>query len=266
MMETVRGARRGAGSIPIPAARFALAAAVATPLLLAALRVLSPEFDPSYRLMSEYALGRYGWVLSLTFLAWGVSSWALALAIRPHVQTRGGRIGLAFLAVAGLGPALGSVFDIRQNVTHNLAGALGIVGLPVAALLITSSLRRDPRWAPAGRLLLVLAHLTWISVALFAASFALMTVSFLHVAGALPAQAPPTLPHGVIGLVGWANRLLVLLYCTWVAAAAAQAIRLRSARTGWSQSVARRPAGTCRPRRAGNRSRPDPPQPRTPAN
>ena len=33
----------------------------ATILLLAALHVLSPEFDPSWRTVSEYAFGHYGW-------------------------------------------------------------------------------------------------------------------------------------------------------------------------------------------------------------
>jgi hypothetical protein len=45
--------------------------------------------------------------------------------------------------------------------------------------------------------------------------------------GSLPAQAPPALPHGVIGVVGWANRLLVVVYCVWVAGVGMHAIRLR---------------------------------------
>jgi len=32
------------------------------------LHVLSPEFSPSRRVISEYALGHYPWVLSLMFL------------------------------------------------------------------------------------------------------------------------------------------------------------------------------------------------------
>jgi hypothetical protein len=44
----------------------------------AALHILTQEFDPSWRMISEYALGHYGWLLSLTFLAWGFSTWALA--------------------------------------------------------------------------------------------------------------------------------------------------------------------------------------------
>jgi hypothetical protein len=224
-MDSIQDRQGQVAGIRLPWAQLAIAAAVATPLLLASLRVLSPEFDPSYRLMSEYALGSYGWVLSLTFAAWGVSSWALAFAIRPHIRTRGGRVGLAFLIVAGLGQALAVVFDIRQDVMHNLAGALGIIGLPVAAMLISPSLGRNLEWSHARPHLLALANLTWISVVLFVATFVLLTVTFIHVNGGLPAQAPPKLPHGVIGLVGWANRLLVIVYCGWVAAVATQTLR-----------------------------------------
>ena len=60
--------------IEVLAARLAIGAAAATLLLLASLHVLSPEFDPSFRMVSEYALGRDAWVLSLMFLAWGISA------------------------------------------------------------------------------------------------------------------------------------------------------------------------------------------------
>jgi hypothetical protein len=228
MMENVQGSRGAVAKISVPrAAHLAIAAAVVTPALLASLRVLSPEFDPSYRLMSEYALGGCGWVLSLTFLAWGISSLALAFAIHSQIRTRGGRAGVAFLVVAGLGQALASAFDIRHDIMHNLAGAMGIVGLPVAAMLITVSIGRNPEWSPVRRYLLVLANLTWTSVILFVAAFVLLIATFIQVNGALPAQAPPALPHGVIGLVGWANRLLVVVYCAWVVAVAWHANRLR---------------------------------------
>jgi hypothetical protein len=41
--------------------------------------------------------GRYGWVLSLIFLSWEISTWALARAIRCQVKTKPGNVGLAFL-------------------------------------------------------------------------------------------------------------------------------------------------------------------------
>ncbi len=46
--------------------------------------------------------------------------------------------------------------------------------------------------------------------------------------GQLPKQAPKVLPAGVLGLDGWANRLLVVIYCVWVATIARQAIRIRN--------------------------------------
>jgi hypothetical protein len=62
-------------SISITAAWVAIAGAGAVLLLLAGLHVLSPEFDPSFRVVSEYANGRYSWVLSVMFAAWALSSW-----------------------------------------------------------------------------------------------------------------------------------------------------------------------------------------------
>jgi hypothetical protein len=55
----------GTESISAPAAWLAIAASAATLLLLASLHFLSPEFDPSWRMVSEYAFGHFGPVLSL---------------------------------------------------------------------------------------------------------------------------------------------------------------------------------------------------------
>ena len=104
-----------------PAAWAAIAAAGAVLLLLAGLHGLSPEFDPSFRVLSEYANGGYSWVLSLLFLAWALSSWALAVAIWSQVNGIGGKLGLGFLIAAGVGEAMASVFDINHPL-HNLAG------------------------------------------------------------------------------------------------------------------------------------------------
>jgi Protein of unknown function (DUF998) len=216
------------GRISALAAWAAIALTAATILLLAALHVLSPEFDPSWRVISEYALGRYGWVLSLMFLVWGISTWALAWAIRSQVKTKAGKVGLALLLVAGLGEAMASVFDIRHEVGHGIAGLLGVVGLPIAALLLSMGLGRTQAWSAARRPLLWLAHLTWVSVVLLVATLVLMTVQFAHAnGGKLPQHAPKSLPPGVIGLDGWADRLIVVSNCLWAAFVAWQALKVR---------------------------------------
>jgi hypothetical membrane protein len=176
-------------------ARLAIAAAAAVLLLLAGLHMLSPEFDPSWRMVSEYATGRYGWVLSLMFVSWALSSWALAFAIWPQVKTTAGRIGLAFLVAAGVGEAMASVFDITHPL-HSLAALIGIPSLAIAAMLISVSLGRAKAWAPARKSLLWTANLTWISLVLMAASFAILIFTYTRAGGVMSAGVITTLPPG----------------------------------------------------------------------
>ena len=215
--------------IEVTSARLSIMAAMATLLLLASLHTLSPEFDPSFRMVSEYALGHYGWVLSLMFLAWGISSWALAVAIWSQVKTRVGKVGLWFLVIAGLGEAMASVFDVTHDPGHGIAGVLGIGGFPIAAVLLSLSLGRLPSWRGAKSLLLWVANLNWISVVLLGVTLVLMTVQFAQVSGGhLPQHAPTHLPAGVLGLDGWADRLIVLSNCLWVCVAAWQVMKRSS--------------------------------------
>jgi hypothetical protein len=209
----------------------ALVAAGATLLLLASLHVLSPEFNPAWRMVSEYALGRFGWVLSLMFLAWGISSWGLAVVLWSQIPTKGGKIGVCVLVVAGLGEAMAAVFDISHETGHSIAGVLGMGGFPLAAVLLSVSLGRVPAWRGATGRLLWLAHLSWISIVLLGATLMLMTLQVMQVLGHLPQQAPTHLPAGVVGLDGWADRLFILASCAWVLVAAWQALKLAGERS-----------------------------------
>jgi hypothetical protein len=197
-------------------------------LFLASLHILSPEFDPSWHMVSEYANGSYGWVLSLMFAAWGISSWILAYMLWPQVNTTAGKIGLIFLILAGIGEAMAAVFDINHPPFHDLAGFMGIGSLPVAAMLISVHLSRSQAWASAKKPLLWTANLTWISVLLLIVSFIIMVVTFIQTGGDMnTTEVPTTLPAGVIGIVGWTNRFLIIAYCVWVMTVAWQAIRIR---------------------------------------
>ncbi len=214
--------------IVAPAAWVSIIMTAATILLLASLHVLSPEFAPSWRMVSEYAFGHYGWVLSLMFLSWGISSWALAVAIWSQVKTKAGKVGLWLLVVAGIGGAMAAVFDVTHDTGHSIAGLLGVGGFPIAALLLSVGLGHIQSWRGAKKALLWIANLSWISVILLVATLVLMTMQLAQVNGGhLPQHAPKSLPPGVLGLEGWANRLIVLSNCLWVFVAAWQAIKLR---------------------------------------
>jgi hypothetical protein len=132
--------------------------------LLLSLHALSPEFSPAWRMVSEYANGQYGWVLSLMFAAYGTSTLALAWAIRPHAVTRRARSGLLLLVASGVGQLAAAAFDLNQEAVHELAGVLGIVCLPAGAMLLSPTLTASPPFARARTALLVAANLSWLTM------------------------------------------------------------------------------------------------------
>lgn len=208
-------------------ARFSILASLLTLLLLAALHILSPELNPAWRMVSEYANGSYALVLSLFFAIWGISTWALAYAIWSEPKTKSGRIGLYFLIAAGVGEVMASVFDINHSL-HSLASLIGIPSLAIAAMLISKSLVKDEAWANARKSLLWTANLTWIGILLMAITFLILMITFTQSGAEMPTDSTTVtaLPAGVIGLVGWANRFLVIVYNVWVIVVARHLIKV----------------------------------------
>ena len=200
-------------ALSLTAAGWSLAAAATALVLLAALHVLSPELDPSWRMVSEYALGDYGWVLALMFLAWALSCVTLFFAIKSHIRTVGGKIGLGFLLAAAVGMSMAAIFDATHDL-HGLAAIIGMPSLPIAALLTSISLGRNSAWSSARRWLLGTAHLTWISLVLM---FGAVFIGLSQSGGEFGPEV----------LAGWPNRFLVVAYCAWLITAAWQADQLR---------------------------------------
>lgn len=225
MAEDTATTAKPATAISRTAARLSFAGAAAFLVLLVALHFIKPELDPSWRMISEYAIGRYGWVMVLAFLSLAFSCVTLFVAVRGQIRTTGGRIGLVLLLVCAAGMTIAAVFTAdpitasRDELTtrgnlHGLGGLLGIPGFPIAATLISRSLARNQAWSPARRSLLYVAALTWGGLLAFILSVALL------------------LPQGNGGFgpdvpIGWPNRLLVLAYSVWLMVVAWQAIQLR---------------------------------------
>ena len=198
------------------AGRISLTSSVATLVFLAVLHLLSPEFDPARRMVSEYALGNYSWILSLMFLAWALSCIALFFAIKPDVRTTGGRVGLGFLLLSALGMSMAAVFDVNHNL-HGLAAMIGIPSLPIAAVLISVSLGRNASWTSARRLLIWTAILTWVSLILMNVG---IFTGFSQTGEALPGA-----------WFGWANRFLIVAYTIWLMVVAWRILNLRQSRS-----------------------------------
>jgi len=194
------------------AAWLAIGATLVSALALVALHFLSPQFQPSWRMVSEYANGNHRLVLTVVFLSWAVGSFALAFALRPSVSGWVGAAGLVFLLLAGVGEAMGGFFDVNHRL-HGAAFAIGVPALPIAAILLTVAVRSSglavPLWA---------AVLPILSVVVMAVSM-MMLFSALKAAGitmSAGSQPLPALPDGVSAWNGWANRLVFATYYLWV--------------------------------------------------
>lgn len=208
------------------AAVAALVATAISVIALVALHVVSPEFQPSWRMVSEYANGRHRWILTVMFLGWAAGSFLCAVALWPLSATTLGTFALAFMILAGIGQTMGGLFDINHTL-HGLAFGIGVPSLCIAAVLGTVAMARrtdidaPPTWS---------AHLPWISFVVLLVTLALFFAA-LKGAGvdvaALKTEPLETLPEGVSAYLGYANRLLFAASYTWTALAALAAIKAR---------------------------------------
>jgi hypothetical membrane protein len=217
--------RKAPGPVSLNALRVAIWLAAITLVILVAMHFLEPEYQPSWRFVSEYSNGKYGWLMKLGFFTMGFSFIALFFGIRNHIFNKTGKLGLIFLLVAGIGGAAAGIFDMdplntpKDQMTthghmHGLTAMISIPLFPVAALLISYAFIRGSL-NPSGnrKSILWFAHLTWISLVL------MQIVLFTSLAKT----------HGVFGPevpIGWPNRLVVVCYEVWIISIAGRAISL----------------------------------------
>lgn len=197
-------------------------------LCLALLHVLSPEITPSRHMVSEYAFGEYGMVLTIYFLAWGAAYLLLALTLLPFTQGWPARIALLLLMITGVGAMMGGLFDIRHPL-HGLAFGIGVPFLPIATFILGRYLPRHytlakPKWMG------VVRHAPWVSLVLMGIAMAVF-INALKAAGAFhPEQVPhlwSSLPDGIPKVVGYFNRLLIVAYLASILILADAARHLR---------------------------------------
>lgn len=199
---------------------LALITVIAALLSLGSLLLLhftSPEFGPGWRMISEYAMGRFKWLITSFFLFWGLSSVILAVLLYGYIHSFWAWAGFVLLLLSAVGEIMGGLFDVKHK-WHGLAFGLGVPSLPVAALLLSYQLLPVLESPGAGTLLITAAHLTWISLLLMGAAMGISMSAFkkagITFEGPLPPEAK--LPKGVPPVAGWANRFLVVCYVGWI--------------------------------------------------
>ncbi len=186
-------------------------------LCLLILHFVSPEFHPGWRMISEYALGKHKRILTFFFTFWCISSVLLACLLWQIVTTKWALFGAVLVFVSGIGALMGGLFDVKHKL-HGFASTLGVPTLPAGALLVSYNLVQQPDWMVHKASILSSAHILWVSVVLMIVTMMLLFSGFKKAGYSMgPNVEPPeTLPAGVIGLNGYANRFLVLCYIGWL--------------------------------------------------
>ena len=172
--------------------------------ILSVLHVLEPEFNPPH-LISEYQLGRFGWLMSLAFFCLGAASLALFAAARQGIHTRLGRFGTWGLLIIGIAYFCAGIFPpdpkwFVGSLLHGIGGLIVIFGSPMVFTLVSKGFARNEASATATRPLFWMATLTWLSLFLFYGSI----IAF---------RSGPGFDSIV---VGWANRFLITTFVLWL--------------------------------------------------
>jgi len=193
-----------------------------------ALHWLQPNLSPLDRAMSDYAHGSQGWLAATGLIGLGIGSLALTFALARDMRGLGARAGqwcLAIWSVCCL--AAGTFHDdlpgepaSLSGSIHGTAAMLGIFILPIAAVLIAWSVRRDRPWKDTARYLFGVA-------AAMVAAFVIVNVSFLPVFTS--GKAPV--------LFGLTERLFFFIALSWLALAAIGLLKSLSTRSGVTNTL-----------------------------
>jgi hypothetical protein len=201
-------------------------------VLLLGLHVLKPEIEPSWRFISEYAIGAFGWMLPLAFIGFATGFAALFAALRPSLSgvagRVAGRVGGGALLISAIGLVVAAAFTTdpvtigpgeatTRGKIHAFGGALGLA-MPFAVGFVTWRLLKDPRWARTRTVVLVTA----------VAAVMAFLVAFISLAMMMTASGGKFGPDVA---VGWPNRLEVVGYAGWLLTVAWKAMRLGAEHT-----------------------------------
>jgi hypothetical protein len=119
------------------------------------LHVVRGDVDPLRQVMSEYANGSHGPIMTVVFYAFGLSSLALAFRLRRAIGIRGvTRLFPLLLALAGVGLIAAGVFEVErplvpdtlEEVIHSNASVVAFVLLITSMFLFSLACRSDARW------------------------------------------------------------------------------------------------------------------------
>lgn len=179
-------------------------------VILTLLHFIKPEIDPSWNFISEYQVGRYGWLMQTAFISLGLSCTFLAIGLWKELNIIG-KIGLILLIISAVGMFIGGIFKTDPLNTapefQTMSGKLHQTGamldqIPFAALLISIALLKKKDWK--------------IKKWLLGSALVFVWIGFIYFIGSIQSQFPEDGIFGPDILVGWPNRLMITTQALWI--------------------------------------------------
>ena len=198
--------------------------------ILFLLHFLNRELDPAWRMISEYEIGRFGWMMRLAFFSWGASVLAMLITIWPSLQPISGTISrwwFVLIVITLFGAGIFKTNPItdntpnRVNTIHTICGAIVILTFPIAATLAVRSLLHYPLWSASQGQLIFGTVLAWIGVVAYFASIIISGI--INPSTVKNPSAGIDSPHVY---QGWPNRFMVVTYIIWIIIIAVTALQL----------------------------------------
>jgi len=125
-------------------------------VVVVALHFLRPEYSPLSRAVSQYAVGRYGFLMTSAFFGLSLGSLALVIGLFSGVSHTGRSwIGLVLLAIWAVGILIAGIFPIEVSSypqmnsghIHVVASIWAFISLVLAALLLSWRFKKDDKWS-----------------------------------------------------------------------------------------------------------------------
>jgi hypothetical protein len=132
-------------------AKLSISMAATYQCLLIFLIFLRPDIHPYSNTISEWEIGKFGWLMQVAFFCSALSYLFLFPSIKSEIRGIWGKIGLTLLFICFLGTAGAGAFvtnpyppdfTITRTLIHTISGTSAMIFLPFAALLINFNLAR----------------------------------------------------------------------------------------------------------------------------
>jgi hypothetical protein len=192
---------------------FSKYSAVGFIAILFLLHIINTSVNPVWQPISEYALGKLGWLMNLAFILLGCSFAFLGMFLIQKLPNIGSKIGGVLLLLASVGNFLAGFFNTDPITTspENMtvsgqihSGAAGLLALMIiATIFVTIQFYKQPALKPFKSTMLLMTTMLWL------AELVLIGIMgyFLSKTNGLITEETP---------IGWVGRVVIVFLCNMV--------------------------------------------------